>query len=124
MNIKNTSIILLTILFNSLSQILLKVGAEKIGSIQSSIKSQNLLAVFISPPILIGLILYIVSFALWVVVLSEVEVSVAYPMLSFGYIFVALLACFFLNETLTLNKILSISVIIIGVLMLNRNVAN
>lgn len=120
MNIKNIYIILLTILFNSLSQILLKVGAQKIGSGYTPNSLQNILAVLVSPAIFFGLILYIASFALWILVLSKVEVSVAYPMLSIGYIFVALLAFFYLNEPLTLNKIFSISLIIIGVIMLGK----
>jgi multidrug transporter EmrE-like cation transporter len=73
-----------------------------------------------SPPILGGLACYILSLGLWLVVLSRLPVSIAYPLQSLGYIMVVLFAHVLLNESLSANKLLAITLIVLGVLLLAR----
>lgn len=54
---------------------------------------------------------------LWIVVLSKFELSYAYPMLSLGYVFVALGAWLFLGETISPIQWLGIFTIMVGVMM-------
>jgi multidrug transporter EmrE-like cation transporter len=63
---------------------------------------------------------YGVSVILWLGALSRVPVSIAYPMLSVGYIVNALAAAFLFSEALTTGKILGIALIIGGVVLLAR----
>ena len=65
-----------------------------------------------------GMLCYAVSIILWMVVLSKVNVSLAYPFLSIGYIITAVLAYFLVNEPLTLQKCIGIAVICAGVIIL------
>jgi multidrug transporter EmrE-like cation transporter len=51
----------------------------------------------------------------WVVALSRVDVSLAYPILSIGYVVNALVAMFFLGETVGLMRWAGITVILLGV---------
>jgi multidrug transporter EmrE-like cation transporter len=64
--------------------------------------------------VFLGILLYILSAALWLVVLSQAEVSFAYPLVGTGYILVAILSKIFFNETLTFLKILGIILIAAG----------
>ena len=67
-----------------------------------------------------GMICYAASIGLWLVVLSRVEVSAAYPMLSIGYVIAAILGVMFLGENVGLARASGIALIGIGVLMVAR----
>jgi multidrug transporter EmrE-like cation transporter len=55
----------------------------------------------------------------WIFVLRELELSVAYPMVSLGYIITMALAFLFLNEPLRLTKLLGTALIVVGVIVIN-----
>ena len=63
---------------------------------------------------------YVVSVALWFIVLSRVPVGVAYPMLSIGYIVNAIAGYFFFYEVLNTTQMAGIVVIIAGVFLITR----
>jgi multidrug transporter EmrE-like cation transporter len=56
---------------------------------------------------------------MWIFVLKKLELSIAYPMVSLGYVFVMLLSFYFLQEQLYLTKILGTGLIVSGVVVLN-----
>ena len=53
--------------------------------------------------------------------LSRVEVSIAYPMLSIGYVVNALAAYYLLGESVTPARLLGIGIIILGVFIVARS---
>jgi multidrug transporter EmrE-like cation transporter len=53
--------------------------------------------------------------------LSRVEVSLAYPMLSIGYVVNALAAWWLFGEALTVERLVGIGIIIFGVFILARS---
>jgi multidrug transporter EmrE-like cation transporter len=113
------------VFFNAIAQILLKVGMGRIGHFHLTV--DNVLPVGVqvitSIPILGGLFCYVFSLAVWLVVLSRVEVSFAYPLVSIGYVVTALAAYFLLGEQLTPMRLAGIAVIMIGVFMVSRTAA-
>ncbi|ACY84139.1 4-amino-4-deoxy-L-arabinose-phosphoundecaprenol flippase subunit ArnE [Edwardsiella piscicida] len=58
---------------------------------------------------------------LWLVVLSRVAVSVAYPMLSLNYVLVLLAARFIWHERLNWRHIIGITLIMAGIILLGVN---
>ena len=78
------------------------------------------LKVALNPFVIAGLTFYVISVVVWLLVLSRVEVSSAYPMLSVGYIVTALVGTFFLSETLTASGWSGILLICVGVWLLTR----
>ncbi len=73
-----------------------------------------------APPLWGGLACYAVSVVLWVGALSRVPVSVAYPLLSIGYIVNAFAAAALFGEALTAVKLAGIALIVAGVIVLTR----
>nr|WP_310524344.1 EamA family transporter [Polymorphobacter sp.] len=67
-----------------------------------------------------GMLCYAASIGLWLVVLSRVEVSAAYPMLSIGYVLAAVMGYFFLGENVGIERIAGIALICCGVLLVAR----
>ncbi len=59
----------------------------------------------------------------WILGLSRVDVSVAYPLLSMGYVVNALAAWWLFGEVITLQRVVGIAVILIGVVIVARSAA-
>ena len=111
-------IIFSAVILNALSQIVLKFASANITQLTKNVNLINVISFFFSWPVLTGLLFYLISFVLWIFALSKVEVSIAYPMLSIGYILVTLFAWFFFNEPLSISKFLAIFLIVAGVVTL------
>lgn len=113
------------VLLNAVAQLLLKAGAASTGPILVAMPPSSLLRVATAlaqhPAILGGLGCYAISLLAWIVALSRVEVSIAYPMLSIGYVVNALLAWWWFGEAVSTQRWLGISVIVIGVVLVARS---
>jgi multidrug transporter EmrE-like cation transporter len=68
-----------------------------------------------------GLSCYVISVVVWIVALSRVEVSIAYPMLSVGYVINALLAMWLFGEAVSVQRWIGIAVILVGVTLVARS---
>ena len=112
MTLFSFSFILAGVLLNAAAQLLLKAGtnAMPLG-----------IRLALEPHILGGLACYVISVVVWVVALSRVPVSIAYPMLSIGYVVNAVAAWALLGETLTPMRMAGIAVIVVGVFMVARS---
>jgi multidrug transporter EmrE-like cation transporter len=115
-------LILLGVLLNAGAQLLLKAGMNQIGHFDFSIANMVPigLRVAATPPIIVGLVAYVFSVVVWLLVLSRVQVSYAYPMLSIGYVVNAVAAYYLFGEDLSLIRITGIVVIIAGVYLISR----
>lgn len=123
MNAATFGFIFTGICLNALAQLLLKAGTNAVGAIH--LTADNWLPTGIKlatqMPIIGGLTCYVLSVVVWIIGLSRVDVTIAYPMLSLGYIINALGAWYFLGEMVSGQRILAIGVIIIGVILLARS---
>jgi len=116
-------LILLDVLLNVTGQLSLKYGMSKIGNFSLSLSA--LPPVFLkaatSLPVLFGLCCYGLGFMVWLIVLSKAEVSYAYPLISLGYVFTAILAWVLFGEALNENRLVGILIICLGVFLIARN---
>lgn len=72
-------------------------------------------------PILLGFSLYVVGAVLWLYVLSKFELSKAYPFASLGYVFSSLIGYYVLHDNFTINRLVGIGLIIIGVIFISQS---
>jgi len=114
------SLILVNVILAVAGQTVAKLGVQKIGIFTSMPLTTFVFKSFLSPWIISGLFLYLLSAVIWFMVLSETELSVAYPTLSIGYILVLLIGYFFLGETLTLAKCFGVFFICLGIYIIFR----
>jgi len=117
-------LILLGVLLNAIAQLFLKEGMNRIGHfdfVWANVLPIGL-QVALSPFVVAGLFCYVTSVVVWLIVLSRVDVSYAYPMVSIGYIITAIAAYFFMQEPVSLQRAMGILVIIAGVYLLTRSV--
>ena len=125
MNLTTFGMILAGVLLNAGAQLLLKAGTRAIGVIGASgaggfALAQTALNVALQPFIVAGLLCYVLSVGIWIVALSRVDVSVAYPMLSIGYVVNAFAAWWLFGEALTPMRLAGLTVILIGVVLISR----
>lgn len=116
-------LILLGVLLNAAAQLLLKAGMSQIGHFEFSMANALPigLKVAANPPIIAGLFAYVVSVVVWLLVLSRVQVSYAYPMLSIGYIVNAVAAYYLFGEPMSVLRVTGIFVIISGVYLVSQS---
>jgi len=99
------------------AHILLKIGMNEVGEINAdNIKTPGILIkqLLSTPAVLAAIPVYAVSNIGWLIVLSKLNLSVAYPFLASLYIFIPVLSMVFLSESLTLQHWAGIIVIGIG----------
>jgi len=117
------SFLLAGVLLNAGAQLLLKAGTNALGVI--TLTADNWISQFgrmaLEPHIGGGLACYVVSVVVWIMGLSRVPVSIAYPMLSLGYIVNAVAAHYLFGESVTLSRWLGIGFIVAGVWLVARS---
>ncbi len=116
------ALIMTGVLLNAAAQLVLKEGMRRIGYFEFAWVNVApiSLQVAANPFIWLGLMLYGVSVAVWLLVLSRVDVSFAYPMLSVGYVVNAIAAYFLFQENLSATRIAGIGVVMLGVYLISR----
>ncbi|RYF03147.1 MAG: 4-amino-4-deoxy-L-arabinose transferase [Oxalobacteraceae bacterium] len=124
MNLATFGFIITGVLLNAAAQLLLKAGTNALGGaihLNASNWFGTLVKVGTQLPILAGLACYAVSLVVWIMGLSRTDVTIAYPMLSLGYVAAALGAWLFLGEVVPPQRLLALGVIILGVVLLARS---
>lgn len=117
------SLVLSGVLLNAAAQLLLKAGTNRVGDFAFTLENVAPIGAKIatSPFILGGLACYVASVVVWILALSRVPVSVAYPMLSIGYVVNAVAAWMLFGESLGAQKLVGIGFIVVGVWLVARS---
>lgn len=113
--------ILSSVLFNCIAQLLIRKGMLIVGAIDFSNLARSACAMFMNLYLWLAMLCYGISIFLWMAVLAKVEVSYAYPFLSIGYVVVSIMGYYLFNESLNYIRILGIVVICIGVYLISRS---
>ena|SRR3974390_3403409 len=116
-------LILVDVMLNVTGQLSLKHGMSKFGNF--SVSLETLPPIFMqaaaNPYVLMGLVCYGMGFMVWLIVLSKAEVSYAYPLISLGYVFTAILARSLFGEAVTATRMMGICVTCLGVFLIARS---
>ncbi|MEN1989113.1 SMR family transporter [Paenibacillus hubeiensis] len=104
--------LVISIILSAAGQVLMKLGAMKLQlTIPGVLSNIN---------IVLGIGMYGLSAIFWVLSLTKLELSVAYPMVAAGYLLVFILSYFFLGESFNLQKVIGLCIIITGVLVISK----
>ncbi len=117
------AIAITSVLLNAAAQLFLKAGTNVVGTVSfgGADTVQTLMQIARVPWFWAGFACYGISLFTWIATLSRAPVSVAYPLLSVGYVVNALIAYWLFGESLTMQKIVGIGFIVIGVVLLSWN---
>ncbi|MEJ1157801.1 EamA family transporter [Prosthecomicrobium sp. N25] len=123
MTLTTLMIAVMSVSLNAFAQIALRktmlnapaLGANLAGAIDYAI------GLLLGGWLVAGLALYAVSIGLWLVVLKSTEVSLAYPLLSIGYIIAAAVGYLYLNENVGIERMAGIALICLGIVVISRS---
>lgn len=117
------ALVMTGVLLNAIAQLALKASVSDTGIINLDLNSLLTSAGSLASNLWLwlGLICYAISVVVWILALSRVDVSIAYPMLSIGYIVNAVAAWHLFDEPMNPGKVIGIGVIIVGVYILARS---
>jgi len=107
-------ILLVSVLISSVSQILLKVEANKEHA--SRVKE------YLNPLVIIAYVMFLGSTVLTMLALRHLPLSLQPMIESASYIFIAVMGYFLLKERFTKKKILGMALILLGIFIFSVNI--
>lgn len=104
-------------------QTLLKYGLMRAGGVSFATGNiaHGLRVIFTSPYLMMGFAAYGVSALLWLDVLSKLDISYAFPLVSLTYVITLFVGRFLFHETITWPRVVGVLVIISGVILVARS---
>jgi multidrug transporter EmrE-like cation transporter len=114
-------IAVLSVSLNAAAQIALRKTMLSVGPVGQGGYWSLGLEILLSPWFIAGMACYALSIGIWLIVLSRLEVSAAYPLLSIGYVITAVVGYFFLNENVDSMRIVGIALICVGIIFISRS---
>jgi drug/metabolite transporter (DMT)-like permease len=109
----------LSILMNSVSLLLLKKGAINSSNCVINLsKLSSWFYFFANGYIVLGVLIFGLAGVLWIVSLSKVDLSFAYPVTSLSYTLIAIASYYLFGEAITIYRCLGIVIVTIGVFVM------
>ena len=116
--------VLAYIVFNSVGALIIKYKINEMGTIQLSsfrFVIKYFYELIKSPLIICGIFSIFISAFVWMVALSRMQISIAYPVaVGLNFIVVVTVALIFFKEHLSVEKIIGIVLIFISVFLISR----
>ena len=114
------------VILEAFADMFMKKGMNSVGIEIAGVQNipEFIVANLMSPLMVLGIFLYLVSFVIWITALHKVELSIAYPISSTSYMLVPLISIIFLRETVPLLRWVGIMAIIAGIIVISRSRAN
>jgi drug/metabolite transporter (DMT)-like permease len=112
--------VIITVLANAVAQIFLKQGMSGASVLNSDTPITTFIRYAFSPYVMAGVAIYVLGMSSYLVVLSKLDVNVAYPVLSLAYVLVALYAVFVLHESFSVYRGAGLVFICTGIWLLTK----
>jgi drug/metabolite transporter (DMT)-like permease len=117
METKEFFVLIMSVLTSVAGQFFLKLGSIKIGRLSLSDGLSKVFEVGTIPEIWLGLIFYALGAFLYIILLTRVNLSVLSPSASLVYVFSALIGCFLFKEVMPWTRLVGLSFIVCGVIL-------
>jgi len=114
--------ILTSVTLGVVGQIFIKKGLNSLGNIDFSaglVISYS--KIFISPFVILGILVYFMGVFFWLYALSKVDLSFAYPFVSLSYVLVLFASSWFLAESISPLRWAGVAAICLGVFLISRS---
>lgn len=118
---KGIPLILAAVLLGAVGQIIMKRGMQIYGEVTAGSVWGQLVPILKVPQVAVGFLCYALSSVLWIAVVSTVDLSLAYPMVSLAYVVVFLASWVLLGEHISALRVAGLVIIVAGVLVISRS---
>ena len=115
--------VLISVLGGAAGQVLLKKGMNDLGPLTVTMAQIGsvILKIATNPYVIIGLLIYGLSTFFWLVALSTLDLSYAYPFASLSYLIMLIASWWAFGENISFLRLLGTFIICIGVLLIYRS---
>jgi drug/metabolite transporter (DMT)-like permease len=115
--------ILVSVVLGAMGQILLKKGMGGMGPLTLSADQLGsiLWRIVTSPYVVIGLGIYVCGTLFWLMALSRVDLSYAYPFASLGYVVMLVASWQLFNENISPLRLAGTLMVCLGVFLISRS---
>jgi drug/metabolite transporter (DMT)-like permease len=113
-------LILGSIVCDVAGQLFFKVGVDRLPTF-SGFTSESIRSTLLNPWIGAGLVTYVIELVLWLRIMADTPISVAFPLASANFLGIALASWWFLGERVTRNQWLGAGLITFGVALVARS---
>jgi len=117
----NIVLILISIFLNSTAQLLMRRGMLLVGNVEIYNLQKSLAQMVTNFYLWVALLCLGISFFVWMLALSRVEVSYALPFHSLSFVIIAIAGYFFFNENISVLRIVGILIVCIGVYFISKS---
>jgi drug/metabolite transporter (DMT)-like permease len=112
---------LVAIVLLSAGQTAMKGGLNQIGGYRLADGFTGLLRLFRTPWLIVGFVLYGLSSILWLEVLSKLDFSLAFPLVSLTYVFTLLIGRYVFHEAIGWERMVGVGLILSGIFFLVKS---
>lgn len=114
--------VFMTIVFSLYSQLVIKWQVNNAGELplDSFGKLKFLFFLLLNPWVISAIIATLGAGLSWMLAMSKFDLSYAYPFISLIYVFMMIASVVFLNESLTMNKMIGVFFVMIGIIILTK----
>lgn len=123
LDFKDAFLLLITVLLNVVGQLAMKKGMSVVGVVTFEMDrlATTMAKALSNGYVLSGIAAYGLSAILWLILLSRLDLSYVYPVISLGYVLVVLVSWAVLKEEVPLLRWLGVLVICVGVYLVGRS---
>ena len=114
-----TVMLLLAVACATLGQILMKVGMNQVGAIDT-VGLSVFFKMILNPFVFVGIGSYGIGFIFYLFALSKLDQSFAYPMFALGYVIVPVFNWVVMHEPFSITRLIGVAVVMLGVLLVSR----
>jgi multidrug transporter EmrE-like cation transporter len=118
-------LILLSVALSASAQLLFKYGMSRSSMSAASaggpLTARFLMAVALNPGVVLGLVCYAVSAVLWLVVLSRIDLSQAYPFVGGGFLITMFGGVLLFGEVLSAPRLFGTALVVAGIIFVARS---
>ena len=121
--LKTAGVAVVSVCLATMGQFLLKAGMDRVGPVSAErIRKpvELVMTVARTPQVVVGLGVFVVSAVFWLVVLSRMPLSTAYPFAGLTYLLTTLIAHFGLKESVPGMRWLGVLLIVGGIVLVSR----
>jgi drug/metabolite transporter (DMT)-like permease len=115
--------IMVSVLTGAAGQVMLKRGMGSMGPLTLTVSqlASTLWRIGTNPYVILGLAIYVSGTVFWLVALSRVDLSYAYPFASLSYVVMLAASWLLFDENISLVRLLGTLVVGVGVLLISRS---
>jgi uncharacterized membrane protein len=116
-SLQELGLLLLSIITGVTGQFFLKTGALKLGKVNAGNAISHVISIATTPELVVGLMFYALGAIAYILLLTRVKLSVVGPSIALSYVFSVLLGYFIFKESIPLERVFGLGLIVCGVVL-------